>query len=149
MWIYSTCVSINLGERVRMLYRIRIESILAFNIVRCFGALGNNSQNPLNRVIQFSGKIIGESQEPLSDIYKKTSEEEGGQIALDIMHTIHDQSSPLPSGLIYRSLAYKSKSKREALCIWWPNMVGDEHEFICYFNVAVMTQAMLSNPPTC
>lgn len=68
----------------------------------CFGALGNTSQNRLDRVLRISGKVIGASQEPLSDVYKKRVRKKGEQIAFDITHTLNDQVStsiaPYPPG---------------------------------------------------
>ena len=56
-------------------YNFFIESIIAFNVVGWFGALGNTSLNPLNRIIRISGKVIGASQDPSVTFTKK----EGGR----------------------------------------------------------------------
>jgi len=51
-------------------YRCFIESVLTFGFVCWFGGLSVKNVNVLNRVVKICGKVVGERQKGLSELYE-------------------------------------------------------------------------------
>ena len=63
--------SLNVSAAVlRTFYRSCIESVLTFSFLWWFGGLNVKSKNVLNKVVNVCGKVVGERQEQLSQLYE-------------------------------------------------------------------------------
>ena len=63
--------SLNVSAAVlRTFYRSCIESVLTFPFLYWFGGLNVKSKNFLNKVVNACGKVVGERQEQLSQLYE-------------------------------------------------------------------------------
>ena len=56
---------------LRTFYRSCIESVLTFSFLCWFGGLNVKSKNVLNKVVNVCGKVVGERQEHLSQLYER------------------------------------------------------------------------------
>ena len=62
--------SLNVSAAVlRTFYQSCIESVLTFSFLCWFGDLNVKSKNVLNKVVNVCGKVVGERQEQLSQLY--------------------------------------------------------------------------------
>ena len=55
----------------RTFYRSCIESVLTFSFLCWFGGWNVKSKNVLNKVVNVCGKVVGERQEQLNQLYER------------------------------------------------------------------------------
>ena len=95
--------SLNVNQTVlRTFYRSFIESVLTFSFICWFGNLTVKNKNVLDRVVNVCGKIVGERQDSLKELYERRVERKGMEIANDRSHVLASQYERLPSGRRYR-----------------------------------------------
>ena len=91
-------------------YRCFIESILTFSFICWFGNLAMKSKNVLNRIVNVCGKVVGERQDCLRELYERRVEKKARMVANDENHVLTHLYELLPSGRRFRML--KSKTVR-------------------------------------
>lgn len=96
-----------------VVYKSLIESVLTFNIVSWYNSLSVKCKNRLLRIINIAGKIIGEKQVTLSDLYIVAVKRKASAIVTDSAHPLHSSFDLLPSGRRFKvPLAKKAKYKK-------------------------------------
>ena len=83
-------------------YRCFLESVLTFGFMCWFGGLNVKNKNVLERVVNVSGKVTGEKQQSLSELYERRMVKKAGMIARDSVHILAQYYNLLPSGRRYR-----------------------------------------------
>ena len=83
-------------------YRCFLESVLTFGLMCWYGGLSVKNKNVLDRVVNVSGRVIGEKQESLSKLYERRVVRKAGAIARDSGHVLAHYYNLLPSGRRYR-----------------------------------------------
>ena len=64
--------SLNVSAAVLLTFYLTcIESVLTFSFLCWFGGLNVKSKNILNKVVNVCGKVVGERQEHLSQLYER------------------------------------------------------------------------------
>jgi len=79
-------------------YRCFIESVLTFGFVCWFGGLSVKNVNVLNRVVKICGKVVGERQKGLSELYEARIVSKARVIERDVSHVLAQHFKLLPSG---------------------------------------------------
>ena len=92
-----------------MVYRSLTESVLTFNIVSWYGNLSVRDRNKLTQVVKQAGKIIGDKQLQLQDIYNRSITKKAIQIYNDSTHPLRPSFELLPSGRRLRTKLAKKK----------------------------------------
>ena len=81
--------SLNVSAAVlRTFYRSCIESVLTFFFLCSFGGLNVKSRNVLNKVVNVCGKVVGERQEHLSQLYERRVVQKARVIVDDNRHVL-------------------------------------------------------------
>ena len=88
------------------------ESVLTFSFLCWFGGLNVKSKNVLNKVVTVCGKVVGERQELLSQLYERRVERKARVIVDDNSHVLAKYYELLPSGRRFRVL----KSNTVRIC---------------------------------
>jgi len=95
--------SLNVNKNVLCsFYRCFLESVLTFGLMCWYGGLSVKNKNVLDRVVNVSGRVIGEKQESLSKLYERRVVRKAGAIARDSGHVLAHYYNLLPSGRRYR-----------------------------------------------
>ncbi len=90
--------SLNVSAAVlRTFYRSCIESVLTFSFLCWFGGLNVKSKNVLNKVVNVCGKVVGERQEQLSQLYERRVVRKARVIVDDNSHVLAKHYELLPS----------------------------------------------------
>ena len=87
---------------LRTFYRCCIESVLTFLFLCWFRGLNVKSKNVLNKVVNVCGKIVGERQEHLSQLYERRVVRKARVIEDDNSHVLAKYYELLPSGRRFR-----------------------------------------------
>ena len=90
-------------------YRCFLESVLTFGFVCWFGGLSVANKNVLERVVRVSGKVIGERQCGMGELYERRVVRKGRAIAMDSSHVLAKLFDLLPSGRRYRVIKCKKQ----------------------------------------
>ena len=69
-------------------YRCFIESVLTFGFLCWFGGLSVKDKSVLNRVVNVCGKVVGEKQVRLCELYERRVERKGREIAKDTSYVL-------------------------------------------------------------
>ena len=69
-------------------YRSFIESVLTFGFLCWYGGLSVKNKTLLDRVVNVCGKVIGEKQESLRELYECRAVRKGSKIARDTTHVL-------------------------------------------------------------
>ena len=81
--------SLKVNEKVLQgFYKCFIESILTFSFICWFENLSLKSKNVLNRIVNVCGKVVGESQESLRELYERRVEKKAKMVANDENHVL-------------------------------------------------------------
>jgi hypothetical protein len=83
-------------------YRCFLESALTFGFVCWYAGLSVKNKNVLDRVVNVSGRVIGERQQSLSVLYERRVVKKAGVIVRDRAHVLAQHYELLPSGRRYR-----------------------------------------------
>ncbi|MCB4762119.1 MAG: hypothetical protein LGB62_08310, partial [Sulfurovum sp.] len=65
-----------------------IESVLTFSFLCWFGGLNVKSKNVLNKVVNVCGKVVGERQEHLSQLYERRVVQKARVVVDDDSHVL-------------------------------------------------------------
>ena len=91
--------SLNVSAAVlRTFYRSCTESVLTLLFLCWFGGLDVKSKNVLNKVVNVCGKVVGERQEHLSQLYERRVVQKARVIVNDNSHVLAKHYELLPSG---------------------------------------------------
>ena len=81
--------SLNVNAAVlHTLYRSCTQSFLTFSFLCWFGGLNVKSKNVLNKVVNVRGKVVGERQNLLSQVYERRVERKARMIVDDNSHVL-------------------------------------------------------------
>ena len=95
--------SLNVSAAVlRTFYRSCTESVLTFSFLCWFGGLNVKSKNFLNKVVNVCGKVVGQRQEHLSQLYERHVVRKARVIEDDNSHVLAKHYKLLPSGRRFR-----------------------------------------------
>ena len=94
---------------MKTFYRSFIESILTFSFISWYSCLTMDDRKKVDRVVRVCGKIVGENQESLSDLYKRRCVQKAKSIITDSNHVLAHNFELLPSGRRYREPFYRLK----------------------------------------
>ena len=96
------CVNVSAAV-LRTFYRSCVESVLTFSFLCSFGGLKVKSKNVLNNVVNVCGKVVGERQEQLSQLYERRVVQKARVIVDDNSHVLTKRYYELlPSGRRFR-----------------------------------------------
>jgi hypothetical protein len=83
-------------------YRCFLESVLTFGLMCWFGGLCVKNRNVLDRVVKVCGKIVGEKQKSLTELYESRVVRKAKSILSDETHVLAKHFELLPSGKRFR-----------------------------------------------
>ena len=77
-----------------------------------FGGLSVKNKCKLNRVVNIGGKVVGERQIGLNELYENRVKAKSAKIAADVSHVLAAKYDLLPSRRRYRVPLYRYKTLR-------------------------------------
>ncbi|MCB4773329.1 MAG: hypothetical protein LGB05_06880 [Sulfurovum sp.] len=75
-------------KKMLLFYALSIESVLTFSFLCWFGGLNVKSKNVLNKVVNVCGKVVGERQEHLSQLYERRVVQKARVVVDDDSHVL-------------------------------------------------------------
>ena len=86
------------GKVLRMFYRCFVESVLTFSFMCWYGGLSVRNKSRLQKIVNVCGKIVGEKQESLCQLYESRVVRKAEMIGSDSSHVLAQCYEFLPSG---------------------------------------------------
>ena len=80
-----------------LFYCAFIESILTFSLASWFGKISLKNKNSLNKIVKWSGKLIGEPQPNMEALYTKQLQRLSKSVQNDSTHPLNSALQLLPS----------------------------------------------------
>ena len=93
-------------------YRCFIESVLIFGSMCWYAGLSVKNRNVLERVVRVCGKVVGERQRGMNELYACQVVRKARMIVNDRTHVLAKYFELLPSGRRYRTLRNTTKRAR-------------------------------------
>ena len=115
IYLLQNLRNLNVNSYVlKTFYRSFIESILTFSFMCWYACLTMDDKKKVDRVVRVCGKIVGESQVSLSELYKKRCVQKANTIISDSNHVLAQNFVLLPSGKRFREPLYRLKRTKNS-----------------------------------
>ena len=100
------------GNILGNFYRCFIQSVLIFGFLCWYAGLSVKNKNVLERIVKVCGKIVGERQMSLKDVFECHAVRKAREIEKDVEHVLSKYYELLPSGRRLRTLRFR-KNKNQ------------------------------------